>query len=182
MLTYLCAAGSGVLAWTLAEYLLHRFLGHDKRTQPNPFATEHTAHHSQGDYFAPGWKKALVAGLAVPVIALGASALVELDTAFVFASSFAGMYVAYELLHRRLHTHRGVGPYGRLLRRAHFHHHFVNPSSNHGVTSPLWDMVFGTWKPPQKIRVPWKLRMSWLVDANETLRADFASDYELLRP
>ena len=33
------------------------------------------------------------------------------------ALSFAATYLGYEWLHRRLHTHRGIGPWGRWLRR-----------------------------------------------------------------
>ena len=166
------AALLGALTWTLLEYAMHRFLGHDRRTFPNPFGNEHTRHHSQGDYFAPAWKKALVAlgGLAVVGLALGPA----------FALGFVSMYVVYEVVHRRAHTHRGVGAYGRYLRRHHFHHHFMNPRSNHGVTSPLWDVVFGTLETPGRIRVPRKLQMRWLVDpATGQVRADEQAHYEL---
>ena len=45
----------GALTWTLLEYCAHRWLGHVHRR--NAFGAEHTRHHSQGDYFAPPWKK-----------------------------------------------------------------------------------------------------------------------------
>lgn len=177
----LVAVVAGVLSWTLAEYLLHRFLGHDKRTFPNPFGAEHTRHHAD-NYFAPSWKKALVALVAVPAIVLAARPLVGGELALVYGVSFVAMYVAYEVVHRRAHTHRGLGAYGRFLRRHHFHHHFGNPRTNHGVTSPLWDLVFGTYEAPRKIRVPEKLRMSWLEDPTTgEVCADLAGDYEIVR-
>ncbi|MBI1944087.1 MAG: sterol desaturase family protein [Deltaproteobacteria bacterium] len=176
------AALAGVLLWSLAEYLLHRFLGHDHRTLPNPFAAEHTRHHAEGDYFAPTWKKALVALAAVPPTGAVAALVVDVPLGLVFALSFAATYLGYEWLHRRLHTHRGVGPWGRWLRRHHFHHHFVDPHTNHGVTSPVWDVAFGTRREPTRIRVPAKLRMRWLVDdATGEVRAELASWYELRR-
>jgi sterol desaturase/sphingolipid hydroxylase (fatty acid hydroxylase superfamily) len=92
------------------------------------------------------------------------------------------MYLAYEWVHRRAHTHRGVGAYGRFLRRHHFHHHFGNPRVNHGVTSPVWDVVLGTFETPERIRVPEKLCMRWLVDPHTgDVFADLARFYELRR-
>lgn len=170
---------AGVLAWTLAEYVLHRVLGHDTRTRPNAFADEHTRHHAEGGYFAPTWKKALVAAAVVP-LAGGAAALVLGDAllGLAFGCSFTVMYVAYEVVHRRAHVHVGQGTYGRYLRRLHFHHHFENPRSNHGVTSPLWDVVFGTYEAPTVIRVPRKLAMRWLADdVTREIRADLAGFY-----
>lgn len=173
---------AGVLLWSIAEYLLHRFLGHDRRTWPNGFATEHTRHHSEGDYFAPTWKKALVATVAVPLVSALAALLVGPARGLVFGLAFVAMYAAYEWVHRRAHTHRGIGPYGRYLRRHHFHHHFENPRANHGVTSPLWDIVFGTFEAPGRIRVPVKLRMRWLVDPRtDDVFPDLADVYQLRR-
>ena len=60
----------GVLTWSLLEYLIHRFLGHEPRTRPNPFAAEHIRHHSEGDYFAPTWKKVLAAALLTAVLSM----------------------------------------------------------------------------------------------------------------
>ena len=173
---------AGIGSWTLAEYLLHRFLGHDRRTWPNPFAAEHTRHHSEGNYFAPAWKKAIVTLVAVPAVTAIAALALGLELGAIYGVAFVGMYVTYEVLHRRLHTHRGLGAYGRYLRRHHFHHHFGNPQTNHGVTSPIWDVAFRTWQAPGRIRVPAKLQMRWLVDPQtRDVYEDLSADYELLR-
>ena len=63
------AALLGVLTWSLMEYLIHRFLGHEVKTRPNPFATEHVRHHSEGNYFAHWWKKVLAATAFFAVVA-----------------------------------------------------------------------------------------------------------------
>jgi sterol desaturase/sphingolipid hydroxylase (fatty acid hydroxylase superfamily) len=158
------ALALGVSTWSILEYALHRFLGHDRRTMPNFFSVEHTRHHAEGNYFAPTWKKALAAVAVFAITFALLRALVEGALAVAYTAGFVGTYVSYEVLHRRAHTHAGVGAYGRFLRRHHFHHHFANPRANHGVTSPLWDLVFGTYEPVTTIRVPAKLAMPWLVD------------------
>ncbi len=182
MLGNLIAVGLGILTWSLAEYFLHRYLGHDKRTWPNLFATEHIRHHSQGDYFAPSYKKALAALAVLLVFAPVSSLAVGGLRGALFSGAFTAMYLTYEWLHRRAHTHAGIGAYGRFLRRHHFHHHFGNPKSNHGVTSPVWDWVFGTLEPPLRVRVPANLAMAWLLDPQTgDVRVEHADGYELVR-
>jgi sterol desaturase/sphingolipid hydroxylase (fatty acid hydroxylase superfamily) len=182
MFGMICAAFAGICSWSLAEYFLHRFLGHDKRTWPNPFATEHTRHHSQGDYFAPTAKKAGVTLAALALVLPLMSWLLGAALGVAYAVAFVAMYVVYEILHRRAHTHPGLGRYGRFLRRHHFYHHFANPKANHGVTSPLWDVVFGTLEPAPRVRVPEKLAMAWLLDPQTgDVRREFSGAYELVR-
>ncbi len=172
----LAAALLGVLTWTLLEYLIHRLLGHHPRTRPNPFASEHVRHHAEGDYFAPTWKKllaavALTALLAVPMSRLGAPGL-------AYLLGLMGFYGLYEVLHRRAHTHAGVGAYGRWVRTNHFAHHYSDARSNHGVTTPLWDWVFGTSRPVTTVRIPRKFAMSWLLDpASGAVRAEHADRF-----
>ncbi len=173
---------AGFALWTLLEYLIHRFLGHSPRGR-NPFRTEHVRHHATTHYFAPTLKKALV---AAPVIG-GLWLLLAFALGTAAGSSFAFgltvMYVAYEVAHRRAHTHPPTGPYSRWLRLNHFHHHFRNPRANHGVTSPIWDVVFGTHETPGQIRVPAKHEMAWLLDPSTgNVRPEFAADYVIIRP
>jgi sterol desaturase/sphingolipid hydroxylase (fatty acid hydroxylase superfamily) len=180
--TQLLAGVTGIVLWSLLEYVLHRFLGHDRRTMPNFFSVEHTRHHSEGGYFAPTWKKGLVAIVMSAAITGLVGAVLSVGIAVPFAVGFVGMYVAYEVVHRRLHTHRGVGAVGRYLRRHHFHHHFGNPRLNHGVTSPIWDVVFGTFQAPGVITVPEKLAMDWLVDPQTgDVHEDLATLWRLRR-
>ncbi len=158
-MTFLLAALAGVFLWTFLEYVIHRWLGHDRRlVKKTPFGHEHTAHHSRGDYFAPWWKKALAAVAATALVAPPAVLLAG-PAGWAFVAGFVGFYGAYELVHRLEHVWAGVGPYGRWARRHHFYHHFHDPSMNHGVTSPIWDLVFRTYVRPERIRVPEKLAL-----------------------
>ena len=63
-----------------------------------------------------------------------------------FAVGFIIMYGTYEVIHRRIHTHAPLNAWGEWARRHHLVHHHVAPKLNHGVTTSLWDHVFGTWK------------------------------------
>lgn len=174
----MCVAG--VFSWTFLEYAIHNWLGHLGKGK-NEFSREHLRHHAEGDYFAPTLKKLKVAGVItafltpVMMFALGYYG----GGAFVFG--LMSMYTAYEVIHRRCHTHPPRGWYSRWARKHHFYHHFKRPHHNHGVTTPIWDFVFGTYTKPERIVVPRKLAMVWLLDENGEVHEDFREDYGVSR-
>jgi len=170
---------AGAAAWTLTEYVLHRFVFHG--LSPNaPGAGEHRQHHASPDYFAPWWQKALAAVAATAVILPGVVFATGAKTGIGFTIGFIAMYLVYEVLHRRAHTHPPRGRYGRWRRRNHFAHHFSDPSRAHGVTSPAWDRVFKTRLAVERVRIPSRLAMRWLVDEHGRVREPFESDYVLV--
>ena len=61
----------------------------------------------------------------------------------VFAGALFG-YLAYDLLHYASHAGALRGRVPRYLRQHHLTHHYRIPESRFGVSSPLWDRVFGT--------------------------------------
>ena len=173
---------AGCALWTLLEWLIHNFLGHHGKGK-NPFGQEHVRHHATTHYFAPTWKKVLA---ATPVIGTVLALMWLLSPPFVAVPLVTGltvMYISYEVIHRRAHTHGPTGPYSRWVRRHHYYHHFRNPRMNHGVSTPIWDMVFGTYiKVTEPIRVPEKHAMSWLVDPETgEVRPEYADDYVIAR-
>jgi sterol desaturase/sphingolipid hydroxylase (fatty acid hydroxylase superfamily) len=174
------AAALGVLTWTLLEYLIHRWMGHDRRFRRTPFGIEHVRHHIDGDYFAPTWKKLIVAALVAGALIGPAIAVAGTSAGTAYVTGLVAFYGIYEWLHRREHTHAGIGAYGRWARRHHLHHHFVDARTNHGVTTPIWDLVFGTYAKPSMIRVPAKLCVAWLLDpATGDIRDEHAHTYQL---
>lgn len=188
---------SGALAWSAAEYGIHRFIGHGaRRVRPESireqltpaglaaaFNDEHLRHHADPSYFAPTSQKLLAA--AVTIVASGAtgSLLAGRRRGWSFAVGFGMTYLGYEVIHRRIHTHAGVGRYGRWLRRHHLYHHHKTPRANHGVTTAVWDRVVGTLEAlpdAAPLRIPRKHAPRWLLNDQGELRAEFASDYQLV--
>lgn len=164
ILSLVSAALAGAFTWTFLEYVIHRWGGHDTRFRRTPFGVEHIRHHIEGNYFAPTWKKLLVAPLAAAIVALPAIPLLGWTLGLAYVAGLIGFYGIYEILHRLEHVWPGIGPYARWARRHHFTHHFVDARVNHGVTTPIWDLVFGTYKRADLITVPRKLAMPWLED------------------
>jgi len=175
------AVALGIATWSLMEYVIHRWAGHDKRLTGNFFGVEHIAHHSRGHYFAPWWKKAATAIGAAVILAGPAILVAGVVHGVAWVAGTIGFYLYYELLHRLEHVNGGFTPYGRWARKHHFYHHFHDPSVNHGVTSPIWDHVFRTHVSVDRIRVPEKLMLPWLLDENGEVRPAYAADYEIRR-
>ena len=180
-MTLVAAALLGAFTWTFLEYVLHRWLGHVKGAKKNPFGKEHVRHHAEGNYFAPSWKKGLVAAIFLALLCAPALAIAG-RVGGAYAAGLIGFYGVYEVLHRLEHVWAGVGPYARWARKHHFYHHFVDARMNHGVTSPIWDFVFGTYRKPGVIAVPKKLCMAWLKDPQTgDVRAAHAGTFVLKR-
>ncbi len=144
-----CALG-GLLLWTFLEYCLHRYLFHwipRNRKMRRFLATLHLRHHGDprnrdGILVRPRY--------SVPVSAVVFGALWLAGGDFAAAVwTMTGVWVGflyYELVHYRVHlSKRGGGLLG-FQRRGHFYHHFVDDDYCFGVTSPLWDFIFRTYR------------------------------------
>ena len=96
------------------------------------------------------------------------------------ASGWAAGYAAYEQFHWREHHRPPLGPWERAARRRHFAHHFGAPRTNYGVTTALWDHVFGTFRPPVTVRVPAQQAMPWLLNDDGAVHERYRADYVLV--
>lgn len=188
------ALALGALGWTAAEYALHRWVGHGpKRPRARSvfgrvtpaglaaeFSTEHLAHHADPGYFAPSTHKAAAAAAVLGMMGPAVSALVGRRSGWSLALGFTAMYLGYEVLHRRVHTHPPTNAYGRWRRRHHLQHHHRSPRDNHGVCAPWWDQVFATAVPLRRVKVPRRQAPAWMLDDNAEIRPTYRDDYELV--
>jgi sterol desaturase/sphingolipid hydroxylase (fatty acid hydroxylase superfamily) len=140
----------GWFVWSLMEYLLHRFVFHMGAHTPEQRLRAflmHGYHHEFPDdamrLVAPplmSWPLGLIVGLASYGI-LGPTLWI-----FFFAGAATG-YIAYDWIHYYTHHFRPKRGIGKWLRSYHMLHHFDERGSRFGVSSPLWDLVFGTYQP-----------------------------------
>ena len=175
------AALVGAAGWSFAEYALHRFVMHEKRGPDLP-SREHLLHHADVTYFSPASKKVASAAAASAILYPAARVVVGHRAAVAFTSGFIGTYAAYEVAHRRVHTHAPRDRFGRWRRRNHLYHHFGGPRVNHAVTSPIWDRVFGTSRDPGVVTVPRRMAPVWLLDEHGEVKPEFAADYRVKGP
>lgn len=170
------AALAGAVSWTAAEYGLHRFAMHELRGK-GLASREHLSHHADVTYFSPTSKKLASAAGTTAVVFPVASILAGRRWAAAFTSGMIGTYFAYEVAHRRIHTHPPRGRYGRWARRSHLHHHFGAPMRNFGVTSPVWDRLMFTYDEPGVVTVPRRMAPEWLLDEAGEVHSEFLDDY-----
>jgi len=140
----------GLFVWTLLEYGLHRFLFHIRfpirnRVLHNIINSSHLQHHATPRDPDIVLVKPLF-GLVVSAVLFGILYLIS-RSLFASAGVMAGVWTGflyYEAVHYRVHFSLSSSGLIARQRRAHFHHHFTNNKQSFGVTSPLWDFVFGT--------------------------------------
>jgi sterol desaturase/sphingolipid hydroxylase (fatty acid hydroxylase superfamily) len=137
----LAVCASGLVVWTLLEYLLHRWALHSMPI----FTSMHAAHHSAPLTLlgTPPWVSIPV---WIVVILLPLSAVTGSEVA---ASATLGVMVGYwwyGIVHHFIHhpAHRRSLPYVNALRAWHLRHHHSPRRGNFGVTLPLWDYLFKT--------------------------------------
>lgn len=173
----------GGLLWTLTEYVLHRFLGHVKTKYlvRSRFHKEHTKHHLISDYFASALDKVLTLMATTPIIFFLSYPLLGTFLALSFTGGFSLMYLSYELVHLRMHIKAPPHFYASRMRAHHFYHHFVDENMNHGVTTPLWDIVFRTYRKPAIIPFQEKFRLGWInVDQSGKYQDKFGQCYQVV--
>lgn len=136
----LCMA-AGMLAWSLAEYWIHRLLFHGR----TPFEPMHQMHHALPKDMIGVATWGTFVGFAA--IWLAMAALAGALAASVATAGFMLGYLFYCTIHVSIHHADaiGFGRYGRLMMRLHHAHH-RGGKGNFGVSSPIWDFVFRTYR------------------------------------
>lgn len=157
---------AGFLLWTFFEYVLHRWIFHHIPEDPVKRQSYYLVHQIHHDYHE--WDR-LVAPPMMS-ITLGVIFWVVFRLCFgavlmwpVYAGFIIG-YLAYDYTHFYTHFGTPKSKYTKLLRRRHMQHHTTYPDKWYGVSSPLWDYVFGTVvkpgdRPVKQEEVDWNPRI-----------------------
>jgi dihydroceramide fatty acyl 2-hydroxylase len=137
---------AGIATWSLTEYLMHRYAFHFVPRSRLGVALAYLSHGVHHAYPRDPDRLVMPLVVSAPIAGLlfGAGFAAAGARSFPFLAGFAAGYLAYDLVHYRIHygdAERGVFKW---LRRYHFQHHFAAPDRQFGVSSPLWDYVFRT--------------------------------------
>jgi len=160
----LAGAVAVILVQPFLEWTLHILVLHDKPLQVGSrvfdtvVASDHRKHHADPRYvplvFIPRrWAGYLVLttvavyGLMLAHFGAAAAAVVLVTQSLVA--------LGYEWTHFYIHSDAPAkNRYIKVVRRAHRNHHYRNPDNWLGVTSPVADVLLGTYpEPPQDIPV-----------------------------
>jgi hypothetical protein len=134
---------AGLCAWSLIEYLLHRFVLHGVQ----PFKRWHLEHHTRPTALI-GAPTLLSSGLIFTLVSLPAWAMLGMKSAAAFTLGVLVGYMAYATVHHGVHHWRATGAWLAKRKRWHaLHHHASNMHApgRYGVSTSLWDYVFATW-------------------------------------
>jgi sterol desaturase/sphingolipid hydroxylase (fatty acid hydroxylase superfamily) len=137
---------SGFLIFTFFEYLVHRYVFHmdtdtelKEKIQYNFHGVHHEYPKDKGRLAMPPIVSILLAaGL------LFAFYYVIGEYTYAFLPGFIMGYAAYLFVHFAVHAYQPPKNFLKILWVNHGIHHYKDNNKAFGVSSPLWDVVFGT--------------------------------------
>ena len=144
---------AGAVMTTLIEYFLHRIVFHwEPKTEGGRLQVFllHGYHHE----FPNDPMRLVLPPIGIWPVALIIGVIWYLVFGAYWLPIFAGtaaVYVAYDWTHFYTHhANPNSGP-GRWMKRYHMLHHHDSPNHRYGITTPIWDFVFGTYLPTNKL-------------------------------
>ncbi|HTY57652.1 MAG TPA: sterol desaturase family protein [Bacteroidota bacterium] len=138
---------AGLFVWTLTEYLLHRFVFHYEPTTSWGKRLHFLMHGVHHDYPQDSKRLVMPPVVSIPLATLFLGLFWVILPEGHVASTFAGFifgYICYDEIHYATHHAPMKGKVGLWLKHHHVRHHYLDPGRGYGVSSPIWDYVFGT--------------------------------------
>lgn len=142
----------GNVIWTLLEYGLHRFLFHIDDYLPDRawalmlhFLLHGIHHYLPMDRLRLVMPPLLFLVLSYPFTQLAHALFPAAMANGVIAGAYT-FYILYDCMHYALH-HTRLPQYLAEMKKYHLAHHYKNFELGFGVTSKVWDYVFGTVLP-----------------------------------
>lgn len=141
----------GWFLWGLFEYTFHRFVLHraekSNRLIPLPGNATHLAHHRDPkahDRLYIPLHEGIPTVLGFWLITWFATGSWQI-TAFLYAGFMLG-YLVYEWIDYEAHHGKSRSRLMRYYKKYHLQHHHVDEAARYGVTTPIFDYLFGTYQ------------------------------------
>lgn len=137
---------SGMLAWTFFEYLMHRFAFHyiaENERAKRFIYIMHGNHH----HFPRDRERLFMPPIPSLILACVIFFLLYLIMGWHVAAFFPGFlfgYLMYGSMHYAIHAWNPPFKWMKPLWRNHHLHHYKDDDKGFGVSTTLWDRVFGT--------------------------------------
>ena len=143
---------AGIFVWSFVEYTIHRFVYHYHPTSNRGKRLHFICHGVHHDYPNDSWRLVMPPVLSIPLASFFYLLFRYLFTAIYpdatyyhpFMAGFLLGYLAYEMGHYAMHHLNLPYAWFKALRKHHLVHHFHDPDRGYGVSSPFWDVLFGT--------------------------------------
>jgi sterol desaturase/sphingolipid hydroxylase (fatty acid hydroxylase superfamily) len=136
----------GVFFWTFFEYIMHRFIFHWASDNPRIQRVSYVLHGNHHEFprdkqrlFMPPVPSLIIASL---IFLLMYAAIREY--VFSFFPGFILGYLIYGSMHYAIHAWNPPYKWMKPIWRNHHLHHYKSEEKGFGVSSHIWDKVFGT--------------------------------------
>ncbi len=138
----------GVISFTWVEYNVHRHVFHMKTYTKLREKIQYVIHGVHHEFPKDKDRLAMPPLLSVTIatILLLFFRLILGDLVFSFLPGFIVGYAGYLSVHYIVHAYQPPRNFFKILWVNHGIHHYKNGDAIFGVSSPLWDYIYGTMK------------------------------------
>ncbi|MFD1768379.1 sterol desaturase family protein [Sphingobacterium suaedae] len=136
---------SGLAFWTLAEYVLHRWVFHYHPTSAWGQRIHFIFHGVHHDFPKDRLRLVMPLSASIPmatVIYLIFSLFFQEFTLAAFFPGFLFGYLIYDECHYAMHHANFKSGLFKKIKDHHMLHHYSDPERGFGVSSAIWDVIF----------------------------------------
>jgi sterol desaturase/sphingolipid hydroxylase (fatty acid hydroxylase superfamily) len=147
LITFVELTVAGLLFWSLTEYVLHRFIFHYEPTSAWGQKMHFIFHGVHHDYPNDALRLVMPPSVSIPLALIFYSLFNwALPAAYVpaFFAAFLSGYLFYDISHYAIHHGNFKNPFWKKLKQHHMLHHYTDSTKGFGVSSFLWDKIFGS--------------------------------------
>lgn len=143
---------AGMFFWTLFEYTMHRYVFHFMAQSERTVKIVYLIHGNHHEYprdkerlFMPPVPSIILASIVFSVMYFAEHVLTgRVMGIFAFFPGFILGYLMYGTMHYAIHAFNPPCKWMKPLWRNHHLHHYKKQEKGFGVSSTLWDHIFGT--------------------------------------
>jgi len=142
---------AGMFTWSLFEYVVHRYIFHFMAESERAVRIVYVLHGNHHEYprdkerlFMPPVPSLMIALTLFTLMYFIAYIAGVPQYIYAFFPGFLIGYLAYGSMHYAIHAWNPPFKWMKPLWRNHHLHHYKNTELGFGVSSTLWDHVFGT--------------------------------------
>ena len=141
----------GMFFWTFFEYIMHRYIFHFLAESERAVKFIYIIHGNHHEYprdrerlFMPPVPSLILAALIFSMMYFIANIMGVRQNIFAFFPGFMVGYLIYGSMHYAIHAWNPPYKWMKPLWRNHHLHHYKNERQGFGVSTTLWDRLFGT--------------------------------------
>lgn len=138
----------GLITFTWVEYMVHRYLFHLKPYTELRAKLQYTIHGVHHEFPKDKDRLAMppLLSITIATILLLLLKVIMGDFVFAFLPGFIVGYASYLAVHYMVHAYAPPKNFLKALWVNHSVHHYKDGEVVFGVSSPLWDYIYGTMK------------------------------------